>query len=124
VFSWTKGYARGDSGTYFVIGKAYGPSNSVLKNVELRVETADTVQIVKTDSDGNFEFEVKWETMCATYNSKLTLEQLNDHRNQDIKVSYKGQEVVIKNEWKKFAMVTVRTRSNSTLNKDLYFKRD
>lgn len=122
-FSWTQGQAKGDSGTYFVRGKAYGPYNSILRNAELRVVTGDSSKIITTDSEGDFEFEVNWETACATSDSKLTREEINNKMNADVRIMYKGQELTIKNEWKKFASTSVRTKENLTQDKDLVFEK-
>jgi hypothetical protein len=123
LFSWTGRHPRGDSGTYYVVGKAYEHSNSVLQNTDLWVQTPDTVKIITTDSYGNFEFEVKWEVPCATDDFKLTHEQLTKIMNPDIRIAYKRQEIIMKNEWIKFANVSVRTKDNLTLKRDLIFRK-
>jgi hypothetical protein len=115
-------FAKGGAGTYFIKGTAYGENKSVLKNVDLVVKIGKATQTVKTNENGEFEIEVHWEHSCRSLRSKR--QYRGDVRKINPKViyiSYSGQEIKVKNKWKKYDDLFPKSKSKVTRKKNLHF---
>ena len=75
------------------------------------------------DKNGHYEIELEWTSPCT---SDGTEEQ---HRQEALKhdpefvfIIFKGHELKLKNEWKKYAHCVPESKAAITWKKDLYFK--
>lgn len=115
-------FGKGCSGTYFINGTAYSVNNIILKNTQLTVKFGNLTKHIITDSSGHFEIELAWTNACP---SKLTEEnhkQLNKKINpQEISISYADIEIILENNWEKYADCNPKSKDKTTWNKDLIF---
>lgn len=116
-------FSKGGSGIYYIKGIAYKSDSTIIKNQEIKVKIGKHTKVFKTDSIGAFELEIPWETVCP---SRITAKErnkgnskLNPHL---ISIVCSGLEILIENEWKKYAKLFPETKEEVTLIKDLYFK--
>ena len=121
----TSAYLKGGCGTYHIEGVAYGPNNTILKNMVLEVKVGKKVDTVRTNENGEFIINVGWRSPCPS-TTKRTYRQNSKRMNpQYIYIKYLEEEITLQNKWKKHAVVFPSSESDvkkMTWNKDLHFK--
>jgi hypothetical protein len=122
TFLTTASFAKGSSGICYIRGIAYGTDKTILKNADLTIKIGNATKTVKTNSNGEFEIDVYWESACP---SGRTLWQ---HRRDDKKInpefifiSYADKEIKLNNKWKKYAESFPDSIDQVTWKKDLFF---
>ncbi|MBK6834363.1 MAG: hypothetical protein IPG89_08860 [Bacteroidetes bacterium] len=116
-------HAKGGSGIYYIKGIAYKSDSTTIKNQEIKVKIGKHTKVFKTDSIGAFELEIPWETVCPSGISAKERTKGNSRLNPHlISITCSKLEIIIENEWKKYAKLFPETKEEVTLIKDLYFK--
>ncbi len=116
---------KGCSGTYFLNGTAYTVNNIILKNTRLTVRFGNLTKHIVTDSIGHFEIELAWTNACPSNLTKEQHKQLNQKINpQKIIISYADIEIILENNWEKYADCIPKSKDKVTMKKDLIFIRN
>lgn len=116
-------FAKGGSGVYYIKGIAYKSDSTTIKNQEIKVKVGKHIKVFKTDSIGAFELEIPWETVCPSGISAKERVKGNSRLNPHlISITFSKIEILIENEWKKYAKLFPETKEEVTLIKNLYFK--
>lgn len=103
-------------GSYLISGKAYNASGKPICNGEITLQFDDKSQIIKTDSLGNYNFEVNYETVCPSEVRGIKRRQANTMLNPKfIILEFENETLKIKNKWRKF-----ESKNQRELN--LYFE--
>lgn len=109
-------FAKGLMGNYIISGKAYNSIGKPICNGEIILQFNDKSQIIKTDSLGNYYFEVNYETVCPSEVKGIKRRKANNMLNPKfILLEFENETVKIKNKWRKF-----ESKKRQELN--LYFE--
>ncbi len=115
-------FAKGGAGSYFVKGTAYGTNKTILKNCELTVTAGGKSQVVKTDSLGQYEIEVSWETACPSgISAAKRRRETKRHNPKYIYIKYNDKELKLNNDWEKYAQLFPETKDAVTKKQNLFF---
>ena len=122
IFSVTGLYAKGGAGSYFIKGTAFGINNTLLKNCELTVTAGGNTQVVKTDSLGQFEIAISWETACPSgISAAKRRRETKRHNPKYIYIKYNDKELKLNNDWEKYAQLFPETKETVTKKQNLFF---
>ncbi len=115
-------FAKGGSGTYFITGKVFVQTKTILKNIELKIKIGIITKTIKTDEYGNYEIEIPWESACPSGRTKEQNKRDNKRINvKYIYFSYLNKKIKLFNEWKKYAQLFPESKEKITRKQDLNF---
>ena len=121
--SWTTPtFRKGCSGTYYISGTAYRADKTIIKSAGLTVKFGKDTKIVRTDSNGQYEISVHWDSACPSGLTGEELKKENERINpQFIYITYADNEIKLENKWEKYADCSPASKDEVTWKKDLHF---
>ena len=82
----------------------------------------DETKVIRVDSQGNYELEVRWRTACPSVKTNAQWKQSNRDLNPKwITLAYENHVLRIRNRWKKYARLFPDDDDEVTRNLNLRF---
>ena len=95
--------AKGILGSYIFSGKAYNAQGELIRNGKIIVDIKGSKETIKTDSLGNYQFDLGYATACPSVVRGLKRRKANNKINPKfITLQYSNIEVKVKNKWRKY----------------------